>query len=108
LLMQEWRLPETVVDGVRDVIDVLVRPPELLKPARAARLALCYACARIGEKVAFGGLTDLDEFDLVAEEGPEYFFLKRYLARPELSRFREELRSSEIRAVIARVSAVPA
>ena len=105
LLMQEWGLPPGIVEGVGEVASVLVTPPGAQSPQRAARLALRYASARIGESVAFGGLRDLDEFDFRTDTSPEYYFLSQYFALPDLARFHEHLRTPEMRGVVRKLVA---
>jgi hypothetical protein len=63
---------------------------------------LCYASARLGEKIAFGSAGDLVDFDFRAQEAPEYFFLRRYLDQPELSRLHEYLHAPEMRNAIGK------
>jgi HD-like signal output (HDOD) protein len=105
LLMQEWGLPPGIVEGVGEVAGVLVTPPAAQSPQRAASLALRYAAARIGERVAFGGLRDLDAFDFRTDASPEYYFLNQYFALPALARFHEHLHSPEIRGTVRRLVA---
>jgi len=108
LLMEEWKLPPGIVGDVRDVVRILVSPPEQFTPERGARLALCYACARIGERIAFGELRDLSGFDFRNEEAPEYFFLNRYFDLRSLARFHDHLHSAGIRTVVDKfVAAAP-
>jgi hypothetical protein len=103
--MQEWGLPPPIVEGVGEAASVLVTPPDGQAAQRAARLALRYASARLGERVAFAGLRDLDTFDFRTDAAPEFHFLNQYFALPGLARFHEHLHSPEIQGVIRKLVA---
>jgi HD-like signal output (HDOD) protein len=96
LLMQSWKLPQSIIDNVRDIDLVLVTPPAMVTGQRASRMAFCYVCARLGEKLAQGDVTDLAAYDLEQEPGPEYFHLQSYLKRPELARLTEFIHLPEL------------
>ena len=96
LLMQSWKLPQSIIDNVRDIDLVLVTPPAMVTGQRASRMAFCYVCARLGEKLAQGDVTDLAAYDLAQEPGPEYFHLQSYLKRPELARLTEFIHLPEL------------
>ena len=107
LLMRDWHLPDEIVDGVLEDGRVLVTPPECYPPQRAARLAVCYASTRLGERIAFGNLRDLSGFNFRSGDEPDYFYLNRYLARPELSRFYEHLHAQETCDIVRRYALEP-
>ena len=89
LLMQNWELPQSIIDKVRDIDLVLVTPCDPLQEQRASRMAFCYFCARLGEKLAQGEVKDLAAYDLEQEQGPEFFHLQSYLQLPALARLNE-------------------
>ncbi|MFZ4478905.1 MAG: HDOD domain-containing protein [Rhodoferax sp.] len=96
LLMQEWDLPASLIKDVRDIDRILVTPVGTVEPQRAVRLALCYLCARLGERLALGSVGDLAVFDLTEDSSAEFFHLRRYLELPRLARLSEYLRSPEL------------
>jgi HD-like signal output (HDOD) protein len=97
LLMKRWQLPQPLLDGVRDMAGILLTPPAAVSPAsRGVPLALCYACVRIAERAAFEGLREIGELDLLAEQRPDTFHLRAWLARPELAKFHEHLHATEL------------
>lgn len=63
LLMKEWALPESLVQDVLAMDRVLTQPASVPCSPAQTRLALCYLCARLGERLATGQLTDLVAFD---------------------------------------------
>jgi HD-like signal output (HDOD) protein len=103
LLMQEWALPPSIIQDVRDVDSILVTPPEAMDAERGARLALCYLCARLGERLAQGSLDDLAEFDLMAMKDADFFQLKSYLQRPALARLLDYLHAPDLLASLAQM-----
>jgi HD-like signal output (HDOD) protein len=85
LLMQAWGLPASIVAEVRDIHRVLLTPAHLVDPRHAPRLALCYLCTRVGERLAQGQLQDLAALRLDAPDDPDLCHLAGYLALPALA-----------------------
>jgi HD-like signal output (HDOD) protein len=96
LLMQSWELPKIIIDQVRDIDLVLVTPFETIQVQRASRMAFGYFCARLGEKLANGEITDLATYHLEQEQGPEFFHLLTYLQVPALAGLPEFLHLPEL------------
>ena len=100
LLMIDWGLPAGIVDDAADIDLVLVLPGSAFDADRACRLALCYACARLGERLAEDALKDLSAFDPYAQDDPEFFHFQGYLAHPKLARLVQFIRSPEVSALM--------
>ena len=100
LLMIDWGLPAGIVDDAADIDLVLVLPGSAFDADRACRLALCYACARLGERLAEDALKDLSAFDPHAQDDPEFFHFQGYLAHPKLARLVQFIRSPEVSALM--------
>ena len=96
LLMQSWELPQSIIDQVRDIDLVLVTPYDQSQVQRASRMAFCYFCARLGEKLAQGEVTDLAAYHLEQDQGPEFFHLLSYLQVPALAGLTEFLHLPEL------------
>jgi HD-like signal output (HDOD) protein len=96
LLMQKWELPASIVERVRDIDLVLVAPCDLAQAQRSTRMAFCYFCARMGEKLANGSVKDLAAFQLEQEQSADMFHLQSYLQLPELERLNEFLHMPEV------------
>lgn len=96
LLMREWGLPEQIVDDAGDIDAVMLKPSGAFDVERGSRLALCYLCARLGERIAEGGVRELSGFERSMESAPELFHARGYLAGPKLQRFMAALRSPEV------------
>ena len=96
LLMREWKLPASIVDNVRDIDSVLVTPCDNMQVERSTRMAFCYVCARLGERLAYGEIKDLAEFDLTQEQSVEFFNVHSYLSLPGLARLNEFLHMPEL------------
>ena len=104
VLMQEWGLPASIINDVRDIDHVLVTPAPAIQDAqRGARLALCYLCARLGERLAQGTLSELAAFDLDHEQDLNLFHLRSYLQTPALARLPAYLHSAEVLAAVERM-----
>lgn len=96
LLMNAWGLPEVMVNGVRTINRVLITPPSAHPIAEAPRQALCYLCARLGERLALGQLASLDGFDPFQDTGPDTFYLNQHLRNPMLRQLPAALASAEV------------
>ena len=103
LMMQEWALPLSIIEDVRGIDRILVTPFEAMDAQRGVRLALCFLCARLGERLAQGTLTDLATFDLITEQDPDFFHLRSYLAAPTLARLPEFLHAPDLLASVAQM-----
>ena len=100
LLMEEWNLPASLVAEVREIDRVLVTPPDTMESNRSMRLALCYLCARLGERLALSSPHDLTAMDLDNDSSADLFYLRRHLSAPRLARLTEFLHSAELRKSI--------
>lgn len=96
LLMRSWGLPETLIDGVREIDRVLVTPIDGSTTADAARNALSYFCARLGERLSQGQLTSLQGYDPFQDAGPDTFYLNQHLRSPLLRQLPVALASAEV------------
>ncbi len=96
LLMQHWGLPNSIVEDVRSVDMILVKPFAPHQAAREQRLALCYLCARLGERLAAGTLTDIASYDPLTDESADFYHLQGYLRQPGIQRVVEFLHFPEI------------
>ena len=96
LLLQAWGLPETIVAEVRDIDRLLVTPASAMPPERGQRLAVAYLCARLGERLAHGDLTDLTGFDPAADTSVDFHHLHGHLAAPALARLIEHLQAADV------------
>jgi HD-like signal output (HDOD) protein len=96
LLMQSWELPQSIIDKVRDIDLVLVTPCDPRQEQRAGRMAFCYFCARLGEKLAHGEIKDLAAYDMEQEQSSEFFHLQSYLQLPALARLPEYVHLPEL------------
>lgn len=96
LLMHTWGLPGTLVNAVSGVDKVLVTPPSNHPTAEAPRLALCYLCARLGERLANGQLASLEGYDPFQDIGLDTFYLNQHLCNPMLRQLPAALASAEV------------
>ena len=105
LLMEAWELPATVSNDVADIHRVLVTPAGEMVAAREARIALCYACARLAESIALGRVHDPADLDLQGAGAAEFHHLQGYLAKPPLARLPDYLRAGDLKLTVARMIA---
>lgn len=99
LLLQEWGLPASIVDEVRDIDHMLVTPVGTLLPQRGQRLAVAYLSARLGERLArqpLAELPDLTACQPMAEPGADFFHLRGHLAAAPLARLPEHLHAADL------------
>ncbi len=96
LLMHAWGLPEALVNSVRAIDRVLVTPPSAEPTAGSPRLALCYLCARLGERLATGQISSLKHYDPFQDVGPDTFYLNEHLGNPMLRQLPAALASAEV------------
>jgi HD-like signal output (HDOD) protein len=89
LLMREWDLPATLVDEVRRVDPCLVEASDL-------DLSLCYLSARLGERLAGGGLQRLSDFDLALSDSADFHRIQQHLGRPDWQRLATALRDPRL------------
>jgi HD-like signal output (HDOD) protein len=96
LLMQKWELPQSIIDRVRDIDQVLLSPCDPALGQRSTNMAFCYFCARMGEKLSYGSVKDLATFQLEQEQSPEFFHLQSYLQQSGIARLNEYLHMPEV------------
>ncbi len=105
LLMNDWGLPDRIVDDAAEIDTVLVTPSGAFGAERGSRLALCFVAARIGERLAEGRLADVAAFDTADAGDAELFHLRSYLTQPMLARLTMALRTPEVGAGVQRMLA---
>jgi len=105
LLMDEWGLPKSVSDDVRDINRVLITPVDSAGSGHGPRLALSYACARIAEGIALGRIRDPGQIELVGSQQPKFFHLQGYLQVPPLARLPELFNAPDVRLAVVRLIA---
>ncbi len=99
LLLQEWGLPDAIVNEVRAIDRLLVTPAGQRSAEDSQRLAVAHLCARLGEHLATGGpvsaggLAGLAAGQAQAEDG---FHLRAHLAAPALARLPEHLQAADL------------
>ena len=98
LLMTDWGLPATLVEDAAEIDSVMLTPSSAFDADRGSRLALCYVCARLGERLAEGDLKDLSSFDADAPADAELIHFRSYLAHPALARLVQIIRLPEVGA----------
>jgi len=105
IVIRAWGLPPALVDGVAAAGRVVVTPANQADPALAARSALIYACARIGEAIGQGRVERPEEVDLGDIAAPEFHHLHGYLRLPQLLRLPDVLRAPDVQLALARMIA---
>lgn len=106
LLMQSWDLPATVRDDLADIHRVLVTPAGEKISAHETRIALCYACARLAERIVLGRVQDPADLNLQGAGAAEFHHLQSYLAHPPLARLSHYLQGADIKRTVARMITV--
>ncbi|NHA15596.1 HDOD domain-containing protein [Thioalkalivibrio sp. XN279] len=105
LLMEALELPVNVRSDVADIHRVLVTPAKEEVSEREARIALCYACARMAESIVLGRVHDSADLSVQGSHAAEFHHLQSYLAKPPLARLTDHLRAGDVKLAVARMIA---
>lgn len=99
MLAEQWALPEALINGLRHGYIPMALPPEEHPDADGdlASAVICYVAERIGDQVAFHGVTDIGDVDLAAQDALEYFYLPDYLRASSLPRLQSALADAAVR-----------
>ena len=101
LLLQEWQIPAELVQEVRDIDRTVITPASALDEARGTRLAFCYLCIRLGERIARSAeWTPEILLHIHDANDPEFFHLQSYLQHPALQGLPEGLQVPELHATL--------
>lgn len=86
LLVREWKLPDDLCEALRYSLTPLTWAPENNERSTEQQRedVLLYLACRIGDAVAYSGLREVRDFDILAQETEDYFYLHDYLRRLEL------------------------
>ena len=100
MLAQQWGLPDDLSRGLRDAYIPMALPPAEYPDhgAQLSQAVLCHVACRIGDQVAFHGLRDIGDLDLLAQESDlDYFFLPDYLQAADLGKIPTALQDPAVR-----------
>ena len=83
MLAREWGLPEDLYVALRHSLTPLTwAPDDNERPQDSQREdILLYMASRIGDAVAYHGLEDVRDYDLLSDESPDVFHLPAYLKK---------------------------
>jgi HD-like signal output (HDOD) protein len=83
MLAKTWGLPSDLCDALRHALTPLAWSPESNERNEEEQRedVMLYLAGRIGDAVAYGGLGELAEFDLLEQESADFFYLPDYLRR---------------------------
>lgn len=87
-LARYWDLPATLAASIEQAGLPLVMPPAQhpLQGERLIQNVVVYVACRVGDAVAYRGLSHSEELDLQGSGDPDGYFLGAYLQRSDLSR----------------------
>ena len=103
LLLREWALPPSLTVDACAVDSLLTTPPHPDDAERDSRLALCYFCVRLSERLMSGeALPNL--IQLLGSDSPDFHHLRSYLQLPQLARLPEFLVSQEVVMLVQSMS----
>jgi HD-like signal output (HDOD) protein len=101
LLMTRWELPQVIVDEAADISQGLVLPFASSQDVAALRRAFAHLCVCLAERMAFGELTSLAQFELVADQSLELACARSFLVDARFATLVAELRNP---ALVQRVA----
>lgn len=86
LLAREWTLPKDLYQALRHSLTPLTWSPEDSERDEEQQRgdALLYFACRVGDAVAYGGLRDLADINVLDNENLDFFYLRQYLRRLDL------------------------
>ena len=93
MLMTRWELPASIVDEAAHIGQGLVVPYKSSQNTAALRQAYAHLCVCLAERLAFGELGSLAEFDLAADDSHELACARSFLADSRFVALVAELRS---------------
>lgn len=99
MLMQAWELPASIVSAVT-AVDGWLAHPSTENNTSTTGTALCYLCARLGEKLALGDWTDLASHPLQADESIDLLVVKHQLLTTHGERLSEALAAPELQQAL--------
>lgn len=99
MLAKQWGLPEDLACGLRHAYIPMALPPAEHPDTDEVLAAgvICHVAGRVGDHVAFHGLRDLGDLDLLAQDDLEYFFLPDYLRAAGLTEVPTALQDAGVR-----------
>lgn len=108
MLMTRWELPDTIVDEAAGISQGLVVPFASSKDVAALRRAFAHLCVCLAERLAFGEVRSLADFDLAADDSHELACARSFLADARFAVLVSELRSAHVSQRVAQMmSATP-
>jgi HD-like signal output (HDOD) protein len=86
LLARQWKLPKDLCTALRYSLTPLTWTPESNERSTAEQREdiLLYLACRVGDAVAYSGLKEVRDFDILAQTSADFFYLPDYLRRLEL------------------------
>ena len=96
MLMTRWELPASIVDQAVHISQGLVVPFKSSQDTAALRRAFAHLCVCLAERLAFGELGSLADFDLAADDSHELACARSFLADVRFVALVAELRSTHL------------
>ncbi len=96
MLMTRWELPATLVDEAANIGQGLVAPFKSAKDIAGLRRAFAHLCVCLAERLAFGELASLADFDLAADNSLELACARSFLTDARFTALVAELRSVHV------------
>lgn len=103
LLMTRWELPDTIVDDAASLSQGLVVPFVSSQDTAALRRAFGHLCVCLAERLAFGELSALTDFDLATDDSPELACARSFLVDARFAALASELRSTQVSQRVAQM-----
>lgn len=103
MLMTRWELPASIVDEAAHISQGLVVPFKSIKDTAALRQAFAHLCVCLAERLAFGELRSLADFELAADDSHELACARSFLVDPRFVSLVAELRSTHLGARVTQM-----
>jgi HD-like signal output (HDOD) protein len=96
VLMQHWDLPPSIVAEVDGLGQALYTPFTHRGDLQGLRWAFGHLCVRLGERLAWGELERIEDFDLATDTSDELACARSFLADPTFAALVQALKSPHV------------
>jgi HD-like signal output (HDOD) protein len=102
LMAEYWQLPEKITHSIGNSYKYLILAPSEQDNTSSKEHLISYLCCRIGEYIAFNGISSINNLRFIHEEDPNYHYLIRHLEKEGLENVFTHINDNKIKNEINR------